>query len=155
MSYNLVSSKWLARKCFLPQIKVSNFPKSLICARNQFLRTPLTLCREYPVVLCYRAHSTTVLDFPGSHSICLLCYGKRTMPTTRKLRHLTLGHWEEPALAEKELGEVLHGLHHHLEMVAMVLGGTGPGEPLTEGLEMGLQEQVLGQIKVWWEDYLM
>lgn len=76
------------------------------------------------------------------------------MPTTRKLSHLTLGHWEEPVLAEREPGEVLHGLRHRLEMGAMVLGGTGPGEPLTEGLEMGLQELVLGQIKVWLGDYL-
>lgn len=57
-------------------------------------------------------------------------------------------------MAEREPGEVLHGLRHHLEMVAMVLGGMGPGEPPTEGLEMGLQELVLGQIKVWLGDYL-
>lgn len=66
-----------------------------------------------------------------------------------------MGRWEEPGLAEREPGEVLQGLHHHLEMEAVVLGGMGLGEPLTEGLEMGLQEQVLGQIKVWLGDCLM
>lgn len=74
---------------------------------------------------------------------------------TRKIRHLTLGHWEELGSAERELEEVLQGLHHHLEMEAMVQAGTGLGEPPTEGLEMGLQEQVLGQIKVWLGDCLM
>ena len=77
------------------------------------------------------------------------------MPTTRKIRHLTLGHWEEPGSAEREPGEVLQGLHHHSETEAVVLGGMGPGEPPTEGLEMGLQERVLGQIKVWLGDCLM
>jgi len=76
------------------------------------------------------------------------------MPTTRKMRHLTLGRWEEPGLAEREPGEVLQELHHHLEMEAVVLGGTGPGEPLTEGLGMGLPERVLDQIKVWLGDCL-
>lgn len=77
------------------------------------------------------------------------------MPTTRQIRYLTLGHWEEPGLAEREPEEVLQGLHHHLEMEAVVLGGMGLEELLTVGLEMGWQEQVLGQIKVWLGDCLM
>lgn len=74
--------------------------------------------------------------------------------TTRNTKLLTLGHWEEPGLAEREPGEVLHGLHHW-ETEAVVLGGKGLGEPPTEGLETGLQERVLGQIKVWLGDCLM
>lgn len=77
------------------------------------------------------------------------------MPTTRKITYLTLGHWEEPGLVEREPEEVLQELHHHLETAAVVLGGMGLGEPLTEGLEMGLQEQVLGQIKLWLGGCLM
>lgn len=77
------------------------------------------------------------------------------MPTTRKIKRLTLGRWEEPGSAEREPGEVLQGLHQYSEMEAVVLDGMGPGEPLTGGLEMGLQELVLGQIKVWLGDCLM
>lgn len=76
------------------------------------------------------------------------------MPTPRKIRHLTLGRWEEPASAVREPEEVLQGLHCHLETEAGVLGGMGPGEPPTEGLGMGLQERVLGQVKVWLGDCL-
>lgn len=61
-----------------------------------------------------------------------------------------MARWEEPGWAEREPGEVLHG--QHWEMEAVLPGGTGLGEPPTEGLERGWQERVLGQIKVWWGD---
>lgn len=71
------------------------------------------------------------------------------MPTAWTRRRLTLGRSEEPGWAEREPGEVLQ---HRLETEAAVPGGTAPAEPPTEGLEMGLQERDLGQIKVWLGD---
>lgn len=89
----------------------------------------------------------------SAESVCH-ARGRENHATTRNTKLLTLARWEEPGWAEREPGEVLHGLQHW-EMEAEVLGGTGPGEPPTEGLERGWQEQVLGQIKVWLGDCSM
>lgn len=68
---NLVSSNWLFGVFFMKKLPI--FSEGHICAKNWFLKTPLTLCRECPILVCYKTSSTTVLDFPTQCSICLLC----------------------------------------------------------------------------------
>lgn len=75
--------------------------------------------------------------------------GGENHATTSNTKLLTLARWEELGWAEREPGEVLHGLQHW-GTGAAAPGGTGLEEPPPEGLERGLQEQGPGQIKVWW-----